>query len=307
MKKELEEVIAKYAETLPGKLGAGVRDLRTGEEVFLNADERFPSASVFKVPVLAALFQRAEDGELNLDDIYVMREEDLSPGSGVLSLLTPGLSMRIRDYAMLMMIISDNTGADVCHRLAGIDAIRKMIEKLGLAGTTAELTCKRLVLGLFQGAPEDMSMAEYQRRADEDSFNLSTRLYDDPAVPNDVTTPRDMVNFFGMLYRGEVVSPEASRAMMEIMGRCQTNSRIPCLLPDEGPKRARVIHKTGTIPWVTNDCGIVLSGGSAYAVALLHNGFGAAEADRESANRADRLLAELSRDIFAVMTEPARE
>ncbi len=302
MKRELEEILSRYAETLPGKLGAGVRDLMTGEEAFLNADVPFPSASVFKVPVLAALFQRAEDGALNLDDPYVLREDDLAPGSGVLSLLTPGLTMRVRDYAMLMMIISDNTGADVCHRLAGLDAIRKTIAGLGLSGTTAELTCRQLVLGLFKDAPEDMPMAEYLRRADEDSFDLSTKLYDDPAIPNDATTPRDMVRFFTMLCKGEVVSPAASRGMMEIMGRCQTNSRIPCLLPDEGPKKAKVIHKTGTLPWVTNDCGIVLSGGHAYALALFHNSFGAAEADRESANRADRALAELSRDIFAVMT-----
>ncbi len=303
MKKELEEIIAKYAEMLPGDLGVGVLDLKTGLEVLHNPDVSFPSASVFKVPVLAALFQRAEDKELNLDDMISLREDDLAPGSGVLSLLTPGLTMRVRDYAMLMMIISDNTGADVCFRLAGIDAIRKAIADLGLSGTTAELTCRKLVLGLFEDAPDGMPMAEYLRRADADAFDLSTKLYDDPSIPNDQTTPRDMLHFFGMLYRGEVVSPDASRAMMEIMGRCQTNSRIPCLLPDEGPGKAKVIHKTGTIPWVTNDCGIVLSGENAYAIALLHNSFGAAEADRENANRADRALAELSRDIFAVMTK----
>lgn len=190
----------------------------------------------------------------------------------------------------------------MCFRLAGVEAIRAMIAKLGLSGTTAELTCRALVLGLFEGASPDTPMAEYLRNQDADAYRLCDRMYRDDGSPNDLTSPRDMVNFFTLLYRGEVVSAEDSRAMMDIMRRCQTNGRIPHLLPDRGPGKAAVIHKTGTLPCVANDCGIVLSGDKAYALALYYNGFGKDEPGRETSDRLDAFLAELSYDVFTAVT-----
>lgn len=87
-----------------------------------------------------------------------------------------------------------------------------------------------------------------------------------------MTSPQDMLLLLRSLDEGKVVSPEASERMIERMSAQQVNDRIPALLP-EG---TLVAHKTGELPDVRNDVGIVHYPGGRFAIAA----FG--EADYES-------------------------
>ena len=55
-----------------GLLGVGFRDLATGEELYLNGDTVFPTASVFKVFVLCELFRREQEGTFSFSDCNVV-------------------------------------------------------------------------------------------------------------------------------------------------------------------------------------------------------------------------------------------
>ena len=50
-----------------GTLGLAARHLRTGEELGLNADSVFPTASLIKLAVLAELYRQADERALRLD------------------------------------------------------------------------------------------------------------------------------------------------------------------------------------------------------------------------------------------------
>lgn len=82
------------------------------------------------------------------------------------------------------------------------------------------------------------------------------------------STPADMLRFFELLSDGSLVSPGASGEMIELLMRQTVNDRIPALLPPD----ASVAHKTGELPEVRNDGGIVLGPGGRYIIVLMSDG-----------------------------------
>jgi beta-lactamase class A len=74
-----------------------------------------------------------------------------------------------------------------------------------------------------------------------------------------------MLNFFEMLALGQAVSPGASSEMLHLLARQRVNDRIPRLLP----AGTIVAHKTGNLPGVVNDVGIVYGADLTYIVVVL--------------------------------------
>src|SRR5438132_14161500 len=64
----LDRNIANVQSRFKGQLGVAAKNLATGEQVLVNADQLFPTASVIKVSILADLFAQAEEGRLQLDE-----------------------------------------------------------------------------------------------------------------------------------------------------------------------------------------------------------------------------------------------
>ncbi|HUG55768.1 MAG TPA: serine hydrolase [Candidatus Limnocylindrales bacterium] len=68
-------------------------------------------------------------------------------------------------------------------------------------------------------------------------------------------TARGVGTFFTLLARGELVSPEASDRMLARLARQTVSDRLPAALPDH----VLVAHKTGNLPGLAHDAGIVVS------------------------------------------------
>jgi beta-lactamase class A len=80
-----------------------------------------------------------------------------------------------------------------------------------------------------------------------------------------VTTPRDVARFYGLLLDGEAVRRDASARMLKTLLRQRVDDRFPVLLP----KGTRVAHKTGNLPGVVHDAGVVYApAGPVVLVAL---------------------------------------
>jgi hypothetical protein len=65
----LESTLAGLAARHSGVLGVAARNLTTGAQVLLRADEVFPTASVIKLPILVELMRRAANGRASLDEL----------------------------------------------------------------------------------------------------------------------------------------------------------------------------------------------------------------------------------------------
>lgn len=79
------------------------------------------------------------------------------------------------------------------------------------------------------------------------------------------TTAADIALFLERLYKKEVVSPEYSDKMIELMKKQQLNGKLPKYLP-EGTVMA---HKTGELGWFSHDAGIVFTPTQDYLIVVL--------------------------------------
>ena len=75
----------------------------------------------------------------------------------------------------------------------------------------------------------------------------------------------DMLHFVELVARGQAVSPAASADMLHLMLRQRVNDRLPRLLPSN----VQVAHKTGNLPGVVNDVGVLYGPNSTVAVAVM--------------------------------------
>lgn len=82
---------------------------------------------------------------------------------------------------------------------------------------------------------------------------------------NVTTTAADMALFLEMVALGAAVSSEASQKMLDLMRAQQVRDRLPALLPFG----TVVAHKTGNLPEVTHDVGIVYSPQATYVIAVV--------------------------------------
>lgn len=129
----LEASLADLAGGHTGNLAVAARDLGSGAEVLLNADEVFPTASVIKLPILVELLRQVEAGMLALDDRVELRGEDQVGGSGILKVFDAGLRLTLRDVATLMIVLSDNTATNLAiDAVGGVAAVNAAMDALGL-------------------------------------------------------------------------------------------------------------------------------------------------------------------------------
>lgn len=119
----------------PGVAGVSVRDVIGGSGLSINGDEIFPTASTIKIHVLLQLLARAEAGEVDLNERVTIHANELIEGSGVLWHMTGPVTLSLRDIAVLMIIVSDNTATNICIERAGIDGTNELLRSLGLEKT----------------------------------------------------------------------------------------------------------------------------------------------------------------------------
>jgi beta-lactamase class A len=120
----LAEQLGQICAGFDGRIGLSAHNFQTGETVGCRAEEVFPTASIIKLPVLLTLMQQVQDGQYSLDDTIMLRRGDQIGGSGLLQFLSPGLTMPIRDWAFLMMSISDNLATNVLIDQVGMEKVQ---------------------------------------------------------------------------------------------------------------------------------------------------------------------------------------
>lgn len=127
----LAEQLGQICAGFDGRIGLSAHNFQTGETVGSRAEEVFPTASIIKLPVLLTLMQQVQDGQYSLDDTIMLRRGDQIGGSGLLQFLSPGLTMPIRDWAFLMMSISDNLATNVLIDQVGMEKVQAWLAEHG--------------------------------------------------------------------------------------------------------------------------------------------------------------------------------
>ncbi len=85
LRRELEARTARHYDVI----GLAVIDLRSGDTLTVRGHDRFPTASVIKLPILVEVFHQMRYGRLRWDDPLVMTDADRVPGAGILQHYRP--------------------------------------------------------------------------------------------------------------------------------------------------------------------------------------------------------------------------
>ncbi|MBU1998732.1 MAG: class A beta-lactamase-related serine hydrolase, partial [Candidatus Omnitrophica bacterium] len=116
---ELEKNIRSLLVNFRGDCGIVIRDLKYGWEFSFNADKLIPSASLAKIPVMAACFYAQEEGAIDLNQLLSLKRKVRVLGSGRLKNMPYGTNFRAGDLIELMIAESDNTAANMLIELLG--------------------------------------------------------------------------------------------------------------------------------------------------------------------------------------------
>jgi len=268
--------IRRLEEEFGGHLGVMARNLETGETVAYNASERFPTASVIKLPIMAAFFHRVEQGTIDPQMALTLTAEDKKPGSGILQSLDDGARITLLDAVKLMIVLSDNTATNlVLDRLGGTHDER-------MAAVNDYLTSQ----GLEKTHLLNRLYTWETKKSTPESFRYGIG----------VSTPEEMVALVEGLYRRTMCDSASAEAMMGILEGQFYNDMIPRFLPAQTCSRFTVAHKTGGIQETKVDVGLVLSDRVSFAMAV----FVDKHADHADAidNRALLLGAHVARAIW---------
>jgi len=188
-----------------------------------RADERVPSASVIKLPIMLEAMERAKAGTLDLDEIHILIDAEKTGGDGVLKTYSHRSRISYRDLVRLMMIYSDNTATNIFISELGMDAINQRMQTIGLPKSQLN-------------------------RAMMDT--LAARQGHENYV-----TAREMNTLLTKIYRHQVATPALCEQMIAILKQNEDKATIPRLLP----RGTVVAHKTGVLTYVRGDAGIVFT------------------------------------------------
>lgn len=219
----LEKKVLSLIEELPGKIGVYYKHLTTGKSFGFHEKEPFLAASVIKLAVLIEAYRQVDENIISFHDIIQVKKEDKVPSCGSLNYMHDGLEVTVKDLCVLMIIQSDNTATNILLRLLGIENINQTMKTLGYNITHINRV-------LFDG--------KAQREGKENYF-----------------APEEMGNILERLWKGQIISKEASQEMIEIMKLQQINHKIPYFIPKNTP----IAHKSGEDNGITHDIALVLA------------------------------------------------
>jgi beta-lactamase class A len=330
----VEESVAAIAADLGGTVGVAARNLASDADVHIAADELFPMASCFKIPVMVEVMRQIDAGSLRLDDRLTLTEADKSPGSTLIH-CHEGLRPSVRDLLYLMITLSDNTATDMLWRLVGLGSVNDTMRLLGLETIDCFVPNREYFL-IESGVGEEwagLSGAEIvarwreiearggcedafrrvleenarlcgarflhlyeQRWGHDESLGYQDSFTVDQALDNQ-GSPRDMAELLAMIAQDQCASAPSCRLMVQVMSQQEWREKIPAGLPGE----LLVANKTGGVSGTSNDAAIVyMPSGAPLTMVVFCKGL-----THEAKRRADKAIAAVAGVVYEFLGEPA--
>ena len=292
----LQEEIVRIAKPVDGTIGVAAWRLDgRGPRVLVNADQRFPMASTFKVAVAGAILAKVDRGELSLDQLVPVEPGMMVESEGLASTFRhPGVSVSVKNLLELMLTVSDNTATDVLTKLAGGPAaVTAWVRAQGVEGLRVDRDTAGIVRDFFHLPRGPFPQAlEAGLKADPNLLDRSSKPNAEfDADPRDTSTPEAMAALLQRIFTGKALKPASTQLLTEIMEHNTTGkARIRGRLPDG----AVVAEKTGTIGGSVNNVGMVTLPGNAGKLIIAVF----IKQSRKPFEDRERVIADVSRSIY---------
>jgi beta-lactamase class A len=231
---QLETELARTAERLNGVLGYAIKDLSSGETFLRLPDTVFPQASSIKLTVLLELMRQAQEGKLSLQEEHTLRRSEMTVGDTepILTMLSDGtVTLSLRDLAIFMVVLSDNTATNILIDRLGMDNINEGVMRLGLK----ETKLRRHMIDL-----------EAARKGNEN-----------------VSTPREMLTLVEKVHSGQVIDAAHTKEYFDLL-RLPKESEFHKALPED----ASIADKPGALEGVRCDTGLIEIPGHPFIMSI---------------------------------------
>lgn len=246
-----------------GSYGIVILNMKTGDSYFQNETNSYEAASLYKLWVMATVFEQIKNGQLREGDVLsgdldVLRkkfsvdsppeeitDEDKKEEGNI-------ISFTVRDALMQMITISDNNAALLLSEKVSLENISKFLGKQAF-------------------------------------FN--SRLGTGNKQPS--TTPIEIALFLKRLYEGKIVDAPSSKKMLDLLRWQKLNTKIPKYLPEN----LFIAHKTGELDEFNHDAGIVFAPRGDYIIVVM------TKSDIASRYLAEERIAVLSSEVYKYFNE----
>lgn len=192
-KPSLSEIVDSSLDKTKGEYSLVIKNLKTGKTYMRNENRVYKSASLYKLWVMATVFEKIKKEEVKENEILSSSIPDL--------------------YSKFDLATESAEFSEDIIELSVINALTQMI--------VISHNHSALLLSNRVGNP---SVSDFLK---EYKFVNSKISY--PPI----TTAKDIANFFEKLYKGEIIDRAYSDRMTELLKKQQINDRIPKLLPKD--------------------------------------------------------------------------
>ncbi|KAF0467917.1 serine hydrolase [Pediococcus pentosaceus] len=220
---------------MKGETSVYVSPTDSTEEVVSNSKAQ-RAASNIKLFILITAYQQVNEGKLNLNDKYTLKDSDKVNGTGEIRNMSSGTEISIQDLLEDMMEDSDNTAANIVIRqLGGMNKVNAQIKKIGAKDTKLE----RMLM-------------------DMDALKDGKDNY---------TSVADLGMVLKKIYNHQMVSTKYDNAMLDILKKNNNHTKLPHDLPEE----ATVYNKTGEFDdyGVENDAAIFGNNKGSFVIVVM--------------------------------------
>jgi beta-lactamase class A len=221
----LEDAVTTALFESKGDYAIVIKNLKTGESYTRQPDKQYEPGSLYKLWVMATVFDQVKQGNLEEDEelsrsiAFLNSSFGISPDNAE---QTSGTITQTVSQALNQMItISHNYAAMLLTEKIKLSTVKTYLETNGFnnskVGTKGE---------------------------------------------EPLTTASDIARFLEKVYKKELVSPEYSDKMVELMKKQEKNNKLPLYLPSG----VVMAHKTGELGMVSHDAGIVYTEKGDYII-----------------------------------------
>ena len=277
----LENLIGDQWRLFPGKTGVAIMRIDGGDWVTgRRLGDLFPQQSVSKTWVAMTVLDQVDQGKLRLGQRVRITRDDLAVFHQPIRdrvVANGEVEETIQSLLEQAIRASDNTANDSLLRtVGGPQAVRSFIARKNLGAIRfgqGERLMQSMIAGIEWRQEYSIDRRFYAARDALPYAQRKAALDRYLADPVDGASPEAIVRALGRLAKGELLSPESTRLLLDIMSRTSSG---PNRLKAGIPAGWRFLHKTGTgqiLPPVStgyNDIGIMTApDGTRYAVAVM--------------------------------------
>ena len=192
-KADLPKTVTNALKGSRGTYSIEIKNLKTGEAYSLNSHKAYKTGSLYKLWIMAAVFEQIQNGILTGDETLTGDIESINEMFNIdtkfRELTTGTLNFTVNSALLQMITISHNYASLLLSEKAGLPNIKLFLEKYGFKESR-----------ITAAAP--------------------------------TSTPSDIALFLEKLYKGELANEEHTNKMVKLLKAQKLNDKLPKYLPN---------------------------------------------------------------------------